>query len=97
MTQAQILFAVTLLTFAIGILGRVWMSAIALSEMKNDLKMQTRELGYLAELHQTAFQGFVEKIDHSTNRFKGEIEDIKRRLEDLEGFLTKSTEFTRRR
>lgn len=97
MNQNEILFAVTLISFCIGILGKAWQLSASVAEMKHSFQVQDIRLENLAALHDTTFTGFRERIDHSTSRLRGESDDLSKRVEDLEAYLTKTTEFIRRR
>ena len=93
----SILFTITVLSFGAGLLHRVWLMSTAVAEMRHNLEKQDIRLENLNDLHEAGFNGFKERIEHFTNRTRGEIGELNKRLEDVESYLTKSTDFIRRR
>ncbi len=73
------------------------MTSTAVAEMRHNLEKQDMRLENLSLLHDAGFQGFKERIEHASARTREELNEQNRRLEDIEGYLTKSTDFTRRR
>jgi hypothetical protein len=98
MNKAElILFSITVLSFGAGLLHRVWLISSAVSDVRHNLEKQDIRLENLNNLQQAGFTGFKERIEHFTVRTRGEAGEIDKRLDDVEGFLTKTTDFTRRR
>lgn len=97
MTQPEVLFTLTLLSFCAGVLHRVWSMSTAVAEMRHSFELQDIKLAHLTDMHELGFKGFQERIEHSSRRYNQEIADIDQRLDDVESFLTKTTEFNGRR
>ncbi len=97
-----------LLSFCIGTISVVWRASNAVSRMKcelrdainrveTDLTIKDLKLQNLQDVQVLSVNGFREKIEHFVSRTRGEIAENNKRLEDLESFLTKTTDFVRRR
>lgn len=61
-----------------------------------DRKLNDERLENLQNIQQLGFKGFEERFNHFSERAKREIEKIGDRLNDVEGYLTKKTEFQKR-
>lgn len=97
MNYPEILFAITLGSFCIGILHRVWSISTAVSTIQHSFEKQDIRLENLVALHELGFNGFKERVDHTAARLRREITEVNVRVEDLESFMAKTTEFNRRR
>lgn len=95
MSQTEIIFIISFASFCIGVLHRVWLMSMAVASMRHSFEVQDIKLAHLGDVHVLAFNGFRERMEHTANRHKQEVEKMEDRLDDIEGFLTKSTEFNR--
>jgi hypothetical protein len=97
MKPETIALFISMTSFAVGILHQVWRISQAVSAMRHNLEKQDLRLEGLSDRQVLAFNGYKEKIEHFINRTRSELKDIDVRLQDAEHFLTKTTEFTKRR
>ncbi len=97
-----------LVSFCVGTIAAVWRASSAVAKMQcelrdainrveTDLTIKDLKLQNLQEVQVLSLNGFRKKIEHFIARTRGEIADHDRRLDDLEAFLTKTTDFVRRR
>ena len=86
----------TLFSFCASVLYQVWKISSAVSEMRYGLEKQDMRLESMNDVQTLAFNGFREKIEHFVTRSRGESREFSQRLESVENFLVKSTEFEKR-
>ena len=98
---------ITFILFVMALAGALWKIFNFLSGMKDELKTDIWKVREslekkdqsLESLHDKTVLGVTqlrEKIDHNTTRLRDEIKEIKMRLNDVEGFLIKSTDYKER-
>jgi hypothetical protein len=105
MDQAQ--FTLGILTFVVltlPIIAALWRIfsereklAIGITQNHHLLKLQEQHLESMKDQQTLFLNGIVERLNHVRTRSKQEEEQLDRRLLDVESFLEKSTDFTRRR
>lgn len=104
MSTAEISWAVLgFISFLIPIVAALWkgFNVIAslrseLLQIRHDNAVENLRIDHLQQSLDLSINGVLERISHYTTRSRSESEKFDKRLGDLEGFLTKSTEFERR-
>ena len=98
------------LTFVLGLMaiaGGLWKIFNAITGMKNELRLEIRDVKdslekkdiLLESIHDKTAIGVVqlkERIEHSSNRLKAELKELTMRVNGLEGFLIKTTDYKER-
>jgi predicted nuclease with TOPRIM domain len=99
-TYAAIVGAYTLLAPIIVAVWRLFSIRAELqsliTENRHRVEMLERESSHLVEQQRLFLNGLQERLQHVRDRSKQEEEDLDRRLGDLESFIEKTTQFTRR-
>jgi uncharacterized protein YoxC len=99
-------FAIAFLSFCFSIIAAVWKVSTSLSTMKTDLKelvinvrhdldLKSAKLDHLDDTVILGINGLREKFEHFSTRSRTEVNELNRRLQDVEEFLAKKTEFER--
>lgn len=99
-------FSITFFSFCITIITVVWKLSSSVSNMKADLKelvinvkhdldLKGSKLEHLDDNLVLSFNGLREKFEHFSTRSRTEVNELNRRLQDVEEFLAKKTEFER--
>jgi len=94
-------------TSVITILAALWKSFDAIARMRERIGDSIQELNHEIdklkiseqanrEWAELSVRGTVEKIEHFSTRTGGEIENLNKRMDNVEGFLQKTTSFERR-
>jgi hypothetical protein len=75
----------------------IWKVSTSFSEMKHKLELKDKEIEAFLDVQELVLNGLKEKFDHFSNRFRGEVGAVDHRLIQLEDFLTKTTDYQRRK
>ena len=105
MDQAQLTFGIlAFIILTLPILTVLWKIftareklAIGIAQNHHLLKMQEQHFDDMRDQQALFLNGIVERLQHVRDRSKEKEEDLEKRITDLEFFIEKTTEFTRRR
>lgn len=92
------------IAFAIPIVGALWrlfsireQLQTKILENRHLLDLQQQEILHLVDQQKLFLNGIQERLQHVRDRSKHAEEFLDQRLSDLEGFVEKTTAFTKRR
>ena len=102
-----ILFLVSMASSTAAAMIFVWKIGLAVAGMKATLKEQIananfdrklndERLEHLQDELELGFNGLREKFEHFSTRSRSESSELSKRLESVENFLVKTTEFEKR-
>jgi hypothetical protein len=101
---ALITFLLGLISFSIGVVTKVWQTSAKLSVVRADLQRSIAQAEYDRKINDKAleclqseqrmqFEAFLEKFKIFSDRSRSEHEKLESRVNALERFLCKTTEF----
>ena len=105
MTDPQTYAAILgFVAFSVPIVGALWKifnirAALQLEilENRNRLILLEQHVGHLVDAQQHFLNGITERLQHVRDRSKHAEDGLDLRLSDLEGYIEKTTAFTRRK
>lgn len=102
--QEGFLAVLGFIAFAIPIVGALWKLFSIREQLQTEilgnrhkLELQQQELTHLVDQQRLFLNGIQERLQHVRDRSKHAEEALDLRLSDLEGFIEKTTTFTKRR
>ena len=102
--QESFLAVLGFIAFAIPIVGALWKLFAIREQLQSEiignrhrLELQQQELTHLVDQQKLFLNGIQERLQHVRDRSKHVEEVLEMRLSDLEGFIEKTTPFTKRR
>jgi hypothetical protein len=81
----------------ISLIATIWKVSAAYAAMKHELELKDKEIEAFLDKQELIINGLQEKFGHFSNRFRGEVEAVSGRVSQLEDFLTKTTDYERRK
>lgn len=75
----------------------IWKVSAYLSEMKHRLELKDQEIESFLDQQELILNGLKENFKHFSERFRGEVGVVSDRVTQVEDFLTKTTDFQRRK
>jgi hypothetical protein len=81
----------------ISIAGTVWKFSASFSEMRHKLEKKDLEIECFIEKQELLQNGLRENFKHFSERSRGEVGVVSDRVSQVEEFLSKTTDFQRRR
>ena len=104
MSSAEISWSVLgVVAAAIPIVASLWKAFTVIANLKSEISeirhqnsTEDLKLGHMEDSLKLTANGLLERINHLANRTQTNHERLQKRIEDVEGFLTKSTAFNRR-
>jgi hypothetical protein len=75
----------------------IWKFSTYYAEMRHRLELKDKEIEAFLDVQEMLINGLKEKFDHFSNRFRGEVGAVDSRIIQIEDFLTKTTDYQRRK
>ncbi|NDJ16791.1 hypothetical protein [Myxacorys almedinensis] len=88
-----VIFAISFLSFCSMITMSVWKSAASVSRIQHNLEKKDILLESLQDKLTLHFNGLKERFEHFAQRSRGEVQALEKRVQQMERFLQKSTNF----
>lgn len=92
------------IVFAIPIVGALWKLFVVREQLQTQIlsnahriAMLEQKIDHLVDQQELFLNGLKESVQHVRERSKHAEENLHYRLEDLEGYVEKTTNFTKRR
>lgn len=75
----------------------IWKFSTAYAEMKHRLELKDQEIEAFLDKQELIINGLRENFKHFSDRFRGEVGGVGDRVGQVEDFLTKTTDYQRRK